>query len=192
MMDGLGWTKSDLGVLTGSLFWAYGIGQFVNGRLSEIIGPSKFVVASIILSAFANVMLSFQSSIVLMSIIWGVNGYFQSMAWTPGIAILTKWWPGATRGFATGFAHAFSGFGQVAAILVVALSFNLFPAMGWRAAFILPVMFPLMMLLSYLIFARVSPSQIGLSEYVETNPIRTKIESEMQSIVKTKGKLYPY
>ena len=192
MMDGLGWTKSDLGVLTGSLFWAYGIGQFVNGRLSEIIGPSKFVVASIILSAFANVMLSFQSSIVLMSIIWGVNGYFQSMAWTPGIAILTKWWPGSTRGFATGFAHAFSGFGQVAAILVVALSFNLFPAMGWRAAFILPVMFPLMMLLLYLIFARVSPSQIGLSEYVETNPIRTKIESEMQSIVKTKGKLYPY
>ena len=35
MMEGLGWTKADFGVLTGALFWAYAIGQFVNGRLSE-------------------------------------------------------------------------------------------------------------------------------------------------------------
>ena len=46
MMEGLGWSKADFGILTGALFWAYGIGQFVNGRLSEIVGPAKFVVAS--------------------------------------------------------------------------------------------------------------------------------------------------
>ena len=45
MMEGLGWSKSDFGILTGALFWTYGIGQFVNGRLSEIVGPAKFVVA---------------------------------------------------------------------------------------------------------------------------------------------------
>jgi sugar phosphate permease len=27
MMKELGWTKADLGILTGALFWAYGIGH---------------------------------------------------------------------------------------------------------------------------------------------------------------------
>lgn len=192
MMEGLGWSKSDFGILTGALFWAYGIGQFVNGRLSEIVGPAKFVVASVVLSVAANVLFSFQTSIAVMTIIWGLNGYFQSMAWTPGVAILTKWWPGPTRGFATGLAHAFSGFGQVAAILSVALAFKILLDMGWRSAFLVSAAFPLVALVVYLVWARTSPRQIGLSEYVEDDPARAKIEEEMRMLVAQRGKLYPY
>ena len=192
MMEGLGWSKSDFGILTGALFWTYGIGQFVNGRLSEIVGPAKFVVASVVLSVVANVFLSFQTSIVVMAIIWGFNGYFQSMAWTPGVAILTKWWPGPTRGFATGLAHAFSGFGQVAAILSVAFAFKVLPDLGWRAAFLVSAVFPIAALVVYLLWARVSPVQIGLAEYVEDDPARARIEEEMRSLVAERGKLYPY
>ena len=175
-----------------ALFWAYGIGQFVNGRLSEIVGPGKFVVASVVLSVVANVLFSFQTSIVVMAILWGLNGYFQSMAWTPGVAILTKWWPGPTRGFATGLAHAFSGFGQVAAILSVALAFKVLPNLGWRAAFLVSAAFPLVALVAYLIWARTSPAQIGLVEYVEDDPVRAKIEEAMRELVSQRGKLYPY
>lgn len=192
MIKGLGWTKSDLGVLTGALFWSYGIGQFVNGRLSEIIGPAKFLVVSVILSAAANILFAFQDSLVVMAIIWGLNGYFQSMGWTPGIAILTRWWPGATRGFATGFAHAFSGFGQVAAILSVALAFALFPSLGWRAAFFVSAAFPIVALVAYLLWARTYPSKIGLTEYVENNQARAQMEEEMRTLVAERGKLYPY
>ena len=192
MMKELGWTKADFGILTGSLFWAYGFGQLVNGRLSEIFGPAKFVVSSVILSVLANVLLPFQTSIVLMAIIWGLNGFFQSMAWTPGVAILTKWWPGSTRGFATGFAHAFSGFGQVAAILVVALAFKVLPGQGWRSAFLVPAAFPFVMLIIYLLFCKTSPRQIGLEEYVEDDPKRAVIEKEMKKLVATRGKFYPY
>ena len=192
MMKDLSWSKADLGILTGALFWAYGIGQFVNGRLSEIIGPAKFVVASIVFSAAANVLMGFQQSLVVMAIIWGFNGYFQSMAWTPGVAILTRWWPGSTRGFATGFAHAFSGFGQVAAILSVALAFVLFPSLGWRSAFFVSAAFPIVALVAYLFWTRSYPSKIGLNEYVEVDPARAKIEDEMRALVAERGKLYPY
>ena len=192
MMKELGWSKPDFGILTGALFWTYGIGQFVNGRLSEIVGPAKFVVASVVLSVAANVLFSFQTSIVAMAIIWGLNGYFQSMAWTPGVAILTKWWPGPTRGFATGLAHAFSGFGQVAAILSVAVAFKVLPGLGWRAAFLVSAAFPLVALVVYLIWARTTPKQIGLAEYVEEDPARARIEEEMRELVAQKGKLYPY
>ncbi len=192
IMEQLGWSKSDFGILTGALFWTYGIGQFVNGRLSEIVGPAKFVVASVILSIAANVIFAFQTSIVAMAVLWGLNGYFQSMAWTPGVAILTRWWPGPTRGFATGLAHAFSGFGQVAAILSVAFAFKILPGLGWRAAFFVSAVFPLAALLLYLVWARTSPTQIGLAEYVEDDPARARIEEEMRALVAARGKFYPY
>ena len=192
MMKELGWTKADLGILTGALFWAYGIGQFINGRLSEIVGPAKFVVASVVLSVAANILLGFQDSLAVMAVIWGLNGYFQSMGWTPGVAILTRWWPGSTRGFATGFAHAFSGFGQVAAILCVALGFAVFPTWGWKSAFFVSAAFPIVALVAYLIWARTYPSKIGLAEYTEDNPERAKNEAEMRMLVAERGKLYPY
>ena len=192
MMRDLGWSKSDFGILTGALFWTYGIGQFVNGRISEIVGPAKFVVASVVLSVVANVLFSFQTSLVMMAILWGLNGYFQSMSWTPGVAILTKWWPGPTRGFATGLAHAFSGFGQVAAILSVALAFKILPGLGWRSAFLVSAVFPAVALAGYLVWARTSPAQIGLPEYVEDDPARARIEDEMRMLVAQRGKLYPY
>lgn len=192
MMDGLGWTKSDFGWLTGALFWTYGIGQFVNGRLSEIVGPAKFVVSAVVLSIAANILFSFQTSLVSMAVIWGLNGYFQSMAWTPGVAIITKWWPGPTRGFATGLAHAFSGFGQVAVILSVAFGFKFFPNLGWRSAFLVSTAFPAAALIVYLFFARTSPAQVGLKEYVEDSPELAKAEEEMRRLVAERGKLYPY
>ena len=192
MMRDLGWSKSDFGILTGALFWTYGIGQFVNGRISEIVGPAKFVVASVVLSVVANVLFSFQTSLAMMAILWGLNGYFQSMSWTPGVAILTKWWPGPTRGFATGLAHAFSGFGQVAAILSVALAFKILPGLGWRSAFLVSAVFPAAALAVYLVWARTSPTQIGLPEYVEDDPARARIEDEMRLLVAQRGKLYPY
>ncbi|MBO7721600.1 MAG: MFS transporter [Kiritimatiellae bacterium] len=192
MIRDLGWSKADFGVLTGALFWAYGVGQLVNGRISEIVGPGKFVIASVVLSVAANILFSFQTSIVAMAVIWGMNGFFQSMAWTPGVAILTKWWPGKTRGFATGFAHAFSGFGQATAILAVALAFKTLPGLGWRAAFILPAAFPFALLFVYAVRCRTSPRRAGLAEYVEDDPARAAVEAEMRGIVSTRGKLYPY
>ena len=114
------------------------------------------------------------------------------MAWTPGVAAPTKWRPGERRGFALGFTNAFSGFGQAIATLAVALSFTLFPDMGWRAAFIVPAAFPLIMLVIFKLLAKPSPSSIGLEEYVEEDEGKADAEREMAEIVKTKGKLYPY
>ncbi|MBQ5986661.1 MAG: MFS transporter [Clostridia bacterium] len=111
MMGSLGIDSRQFGVLTGTLFWTYGIGQLVNGRLSEIAGTTRFLILSVMLSSGVNILMGFQSAMWVMVLLWGLNGFFQSMAWTPGLASLTNWWPGNSRGFATGFANAFSGFG---------------------------------------------------------------------------------
>ena len=192
MTRDLGWTSREIGVLTGTLFWTYGIGQLVNGRLSEIVGTSRFLTLSVLLSAAVNVIVGFQSSLLVMVILWGLNGFFQSMSWTPGLAALTNWWPGNKRGFATGFAHAFSGFGQAVSTLSVALAFAVLPAQGWRAAFWIPAAFPLAMLLLFVLLARPTPTSVGLPEYREDDPERAAHEEKLRALSQEKGKFYPY
>ena len=185
-------TSEDIGIITSTLFWSYGIGHLINGRLGEIFGVRLFIILSVILSIAANIVMGFQSSILAMAIVWGFNGFFQSMAWSPGVSSLAAWWPGDKRGFATGFANAFSGFGQVVATLMVTLAFAAFPAMGWRSAFWIPTILPAIVLVLYILFAKAGPKSIGLKDYEEADAKRAEQESEMTQIVKEKGFLYPY
>ena len=189
-----GWTESTIGILTGTLFWTYGIGQLLNGRLSELVGPSKFIIAAVVLSAAANILVATQSadSVVMLAIIWGANGFFQSMGWTPGLAVLARWWPGKSRGFATGFANAFSGFGQVVASFAVMVAYTWVPQLGWKAGFLIPPCFSLVVLIVYLLVVKTSPSQIGLQDYKEEDPQKIEQEKQMKAIVESKGVLYPY
>ena len=185
-------SKEEIGIITSSLFWCYGIGHLVNGRLGEIVGVRKFITLSVILSVITNILMGFQNSVIIMAILWGFNGFFQSMAWSPGISSLTAWWPGDKRGFATGFANAFSGFGEVAAKGMVLLGFVLLPQSGWRSAFWVPAALPMIVLVVYLIFAKSGPKSVGLKDYEEEDENKAEKESEMTAIVKEKGALYPY
>ena len=192
MMEDEGWDTAQMGLVTGTLFWTYGLGHLVNGRLGEIFGSNRFVILSVILTCAANIILGFQNSLIIIAILWGFNGYFQSMAWSPGMSAIIKWWPGDTRGFATGLAHAFSGAGQALCILAVTLAFALMPDQGWRAAFWIPCAFPLIMLVIYIFVAKTSPTRIGLKEYEEDNPLKKEQEEAMQKIKEAHGPLYPY
>ena len=104
-------TSGEIGIITSALFWSYGIGHLINGRLGEIVGIRKFIILSVILSVVTNFIMGFQSTVWIMAIVWGLNGFFQSMAWSPGVSSLNTWWPSDKRGFSIGFADAFSGFG---------------------------------------------------------------------------------
>ena len=192
LLNDFGWDKSRIGILTGALFWAYAIGQAVNGRLSEIFKSFQFVVLGTVFSIAVNLLFSLQTSFLAMTLLWLLNGYFQSMVWTPGLACLTRWWPASTRGFATGFAHAFSGFGQAAATASVSLAILLMPAFSWRAAFVLPALVPLFALVLYLLFAKPTPAGLGLPEYQESVQSVSDAEEHMARISQTRGKLYPY
>ena len=146
------------------------------GGVALSMGRSEFPV--VILSAAANFLIAMQdvTSVVLLAVIWGANGFFQSMGWTPGLAVLAKWWPGKKRGFATGFANAFSGFGQVAASCAVIAAYAWAPQWGWKAAFIVPPLFSLVILLAYVVLVKPTPAQAGLPDYREEDSRKTEEE----------------
>ncbi len=185
-------TKADIGIMAGALFWGYGLGQLVNGRLGEICGATTFVWLAVALSACVNLCMVVPMPVAAMAALWGVNGYCQSMAWAPGIAALTRWWPASTRGFAIGFVNAFSGFGQAVAMLVTAAALLLLPGLGWKAAFVLPAVLTATLVVVFRLVAKASPTAAGLPEYRETSPERQTLEREMGECPRQTSVLRPF
>ena len=192
MMEEEGWTALQLGLLSSVQFWTYALGHLVNGRLGEIIGVNKLIILGMIASAAMNLIIGFQSSLLVITILWGVNGYVQSMLWSPGIALIANWWTSRKRGFAIGFANAFSGLGSVVTAFAVSLSLVVLPSAGWRGAFIGPAIVMILIALVYPFFAKERPSSVGLPEYVDPNEERESNDQELKQIIEEKGKLYPY
>lgn len=174
MADDFGATTTAIGVISSSLFWCYAFGQLINGRLGAYFGYKKFMVVGIIMSTIMNILISFQNSILVISILWGLNGYFQSMVWSNGIGVLNKWWTKVKRGFATGIATAFSGLAQVITYLSVSLCIELAPELGWRAGFRFPMMPILFMLVPFLFLFKEKPEDVDLKPIIEEKNKQTE------------------
>lgn len=160
MAASLGSTEAALGVVTSALFWTYAFGQLVNGRLGAIFGYKRFMAVGIIGSAAINVLISFQSSIPVITVLWGLNGYFQSMVWANGIGVINRWWPASKRGLSTGLTTAFSGLAQVVTSFSVMLCLDLNPEWGWRAAFRYPAVMMVVPLIAFFFFFKDSPDKL--------------------------------
>lgn len=86
MKDDLGCSStSALGVVSSALFWCYAFGQLINGRLGAFFGYKRFMIVGVVASAALNVIISFQHSIPVIAVLWGLNGFFQSMVWSNGL-----------------------------------------------------------------------------------------------------------
>lgn len=178
-----------LGVVSSSLFWCYAFGQLINGRLGAYFGYKRFMIVGVVASAVLNVVISFQHSIPVIAVLWGLNGFFQSMVWSNGLGVVNKWWPSKKRGFATGLTTFFSGMAQVTTYLSVLLCLHLNPEWGWRAAFRFPMIPLLLSLISFILFFKNSPSDAGLSDVAENEG---SADSELEKAIREKGYFYPY
>ena len=183
-------TTSAIGVISSSLFWCYAFGQLVNGRLGAYFGHKKFIIIGIVMSTIMNILISFQSSILVISILWGLNGYFQSMVWANGIGVLNKWWTKEKRGFATGIATAFSGVAQVVTYLSVSLCIGLFPELGWRAGFRFPIIPILFLLIPFCVLFKEKPEDVGLKPIIEEKNKKTENKNFFYPYKKLFSKLF--
>lgn len=189
MAEELGSSTSALGVVSSALFWCYAFGQLINGRLGAFFGYKRFMIVGVVASAVLNVVISFQHSIPVIAVLWGLNGFFQSMVWSNGLGVVNKWWPSEKRGFATGLTTFFSGMAQVTTYLSVLLCLELNPEWGWRAAFRLPMIPLLISLVAFILFFKNSPQDAGLSNLEESE---TASSAELEELIRSKGYFYPY
>ena len=189
MAEDFGSSTAALGAVSSALFWCYAFGQLINGRLGAFFGYKKFMIVGVVGSALINLLISFQQSIPMITVLWGLNGFFQSMVWSNGLGVVNKWWPSKKRGFATGLTTFFSGMAQVTTYLSVLLCLQLNPEWSWRAAFRYPMVPLVLSLVTFILFFKNSPSDVGLDNLEDE---KNGANQELETLIQEKGYFYPY
>lgn len=90
-------TKSEAGFISMVYFFVYGIGQLCNGILGDKFHPGKMIFSGLGVAAIANLLMGFTQNFILMSLIWGINGYAQAMIWPPIIRIFAEMLEGSRK-----------------------------------------------------------------------------------------------
>ena len=181
-----------LGIVSSALFWSYAFGQLVSGRLGSFFGYKKLMIFGVAASAVLNVLISFQQSLVVIAILWGLNGFFQAMVWSNGVGVINKWWPKEKRGFASGLATAFSGVAQAVTYLTVNWCLILNPEWSWRAGFRFPIIPMVLILIVFILFFKEKPEDVGLKPFEEPDKELASNDAALEAEIAKKGFLYPY
>jgi sugar phosphate permease len=79
----MGMTKGELGAVASGFLFAYAIGQFVHGYISERFNPFTYMSVGLILSAMMNCFLGFAGGVFFLLFFGQImDGFFQSMGWS--------------------------------------------------------------------------------------------------------------
>lgn len=133
--NGLGFDAVRIGWILASLKIAYAMGQLVNGQLAERISPRLLLALGMFCSAGLSIAFGFGSTFTFLLCVWALNGYFQSLGWTPCVRVLTNWIPVQRRGNAIGIVG--TGYQLMGAITIVIAGFAA-ARFGWQGALIVP------------------------------------------------------
>src|SRR5262245_27980738 len=99
---GLGLSSTQTGWILASLKIAYGLGQLLNGQLSERIPPRVMLAIGMFGSAALNVLFGLSAGFWFLLFVWATNGFCQSLGWTPCVRVAANWIPVERRGHAIG------------------------------------------------------------------------------------------
>ncbi|MCQ2480783.1 MAG: MFS transporter [Clostridia bacterium] len=83
-------TKEQAGLVTSCLFFAYGIGQLVNGILSKRYNNRIMVFISLFVSSWLNLLVPLVNNINVIKYIWLLNGAVQSILWCTLIKTISE------------------------------------------------------------------------------------------------------
>ena len=160
-------TKSQLGLMSSGFFWAYAVGQLVNGQLGDRLSPRRFVLAGMLASAGLNFIFGAASLYIVMVVLWTLNGYCQATGWGPILRALSNWLtPAQTRRVSGLFASCFVS-GNALALLLAGW---LVARFGWRTAFLAPALLFALIALFWYAGARDTPQVAGFMPPAATEP----------------------
>lgn len=83
-------SKSQAGFISMAYFFAYGIGQLLNGFLGDKVNPRKMIFLGLSISGGANLIMGCFTDFGVMAAVWCINGYAQAMIWPPIIRIFAE------------------------------------------------------------------------------------------------------
>ncbi len=125
-------SETDLGVIGSALFFTYAIGKFTNGFLADRANVKRLMATGLLVTAVINLILGFTHYFLLFVILWGINGWAQSLGAASGVVNQTRWFSRKERGTYYGFWSASHNLGDALTNIVVA---GIVGFAGWQWGF---------------------------------------------------------
>ena len=164
-------SAGELGVIGSALLFIYAVGKFMNGFIADYCNIKRFMATGLFFSALINLLLGvlgvfndlvpLTTAVIFFSfaILWGINGWMQSMGSPPGVICLSRWFPKSQRGT---FYSIFSSTPYIGEFLSFIITGLVVGALGWKAGFIVAAVAGLVGSLIILLLVSDTPESKGL------------------------------
>lgn len=181
LIDGGVLTAGQLGIIGSAFYFVYAIGKFLNGFIADYCNIRRFMAVGIGISALMNLILgllglwNWPAGLLLaaFSLLWGVNGWMQSMGSPPGTISLSRWFPLKSRGTMYGI---FSSTPQLGKAVSMIMTGFIVAAAGWQWGFLAAAAAGAIGLVVSLVFISDTPESEGLPSVEELSgePVQEK------------------
>ncbi|MFN0064645.1 MAG: MFS transporter family glucose-6-phosphate receptor UhpC [Chlamydiales bacterium] len=159
LMNDLGFTKAQLGILGSMLYITYGLSKFASGVMSDQSNPRYFMAIGLIITGIMNIFFGLSSTLIFFAIFWGLNGWFQGWGWPPCARLLTHWYSKSERGSWWSLWSTSHNVGGFLIPLVAGFCAQYF---GWRYAMFIPGTLCIIVGLFLINRLRDTPQSLGL------------------------------
>ena len=160
----LGFSKTELGFALSFLAISYGVSKFLMGNVSDRSNAKYFLPLGLMLSAITMIIMGVMpfatSSIIIMSILLFLNGWFQGMGWPPSGRTMVYWFSMEERGTKMSIWNVAHNIGGALMPLIAILGMELFS--DWHAKFYFPGMISMVIAVVVFLLLRDRPQSVGL------------------------------
>lgn len=202
------WDASQIGIVFTALTVMYAIGQFVNGQLADRFGTRIIASLGVLGSVLMNLAIFFvillrpagavntRFILVMVSIFWGANGFFQAMGWSPMVRVMAHWFPAQGRGKIMGeLGTCYQLGGAFSTLLAFFLVGHWVQKLGgdWRAVFWVPAAIFAVIGVFFFLSIRNCPEDAGLAPVEaeeHSEPAGTKGAGITHNVLRTLGNPY--
>lgn len=164
-------TAGELGLIGSALLLVYAVGKFMNGFIADYCNVRRFMATGLLISTLVNLLMGvfgllqgpagLPSVLIFVSfaVLWGVNGWAQSMGSPPGVISLSRWFPQSKRGT---YYSMFSSSPYIGEFLSFIITGFVVGALGWEYGFLVASLAGLAGSLIILLLVSDTPESKGL------------------------------
>jgi len=164
-------TAGELGLIGSALLLVYAVGKFMNGFIADYCNVRRFMATGLLISTLVNLLMGvfgllqgpagLPSVLIFVSfaVLWGVNGWAQSMGSPPGVISLSRWFPQSKRGT---YYSMFSSSPYIGEFLSFIITGFVVGALGWEYGFLVASLAGLVGSLIILLLVSDTPESKGL------------------------------
>lgn len=126
---------TQLGIIGAVLLYVYAIGKFTNGFLADRANIRRFMSTALMGSAIINLIFGFMDYFIMFAVLWGFNGWFQSIGSAPSVVSLCQWFSNNERGTRYGLWAGAHNIGEGLTFIGTSILISI---LGWQWGFFGP------------------------------------------------------